>query len=180
MSDQHKVTPTSQDQAVTGSLSTETSTIDDPNMVKPEGGSVSFTFGKTVVFRAEDSDMAIVVDGSIWSGRETVTVNGDEMSRMRSFKFSTAHNFDYNGEAITVIFTMADLSGTSEVLIIRDGKLWARRRTNLMEQRTAVKNRSFKYRAISFTYRAISIAIGFVAGFGTVVGGVFLFKFLFS
>ena len=111
--------------------------------------------GFTFIFK--DGDDEIKLHASANTGMETVFFNDEEISIMRSLKFSSRHIFEKNGHNYEmIIITTHLLRGGLDVLLLKDKQLIGR------ESKLVIEESSFKG---FLSMLVVIFLIGAVAGF---------------
>lgn len=68
-------------------------------------------------------DVTISVWVSFWTGREVVKVDDEVVSSKLSLRFSTTHDFEYQGHQYQVRFIVSLSAAVTRIELFRDGKL---------------------------------------------------------
>ena len=95
--------------------------------------------GFTFIFKDGDDEIRLLASAN--TGLETVFFNDEEISKVRSLKFSSRHIFEKNGHDYEmIIITTHVLRGGMDVLLLKDKELIGRESKLILESYTWKKH----------------------------------------
>jgi len=119
-------------------------------------------------------DITITFWGSAWTGLEVVKLDDRVVSRKRSLRFQTRHQFEHAGVRYEIVFRILSLlRGAMEIELYRNGELIDSDRAR--QNKIGIDPKTGEF---SFWRASLSIAPFFIIGMAVGAGAAFLVDYL--
>ena len=119
-------------------------------------------------------DITITFWGSAWTGLEVVKLDDRVVSRKRSLRFQTRHQFEHAGVRYEIVFRILSLlRGAMEIELYRNGELIDSDRAR--QNKIGIDPKTGEF---SFWRASLSIAPFFIIGMAVGAGAAFLVNYL--
>ena len=146
----------------------------DENEINNDAATIDIGFRRGIRAFFDVDDITITFWGSAWTGLEVVKLDDRVVSRKRSLRFQTRHQFEHAGVRYEIVFRILSLlRGAMEIELYRNGELIDSDRAR--QNKIGIDPKTGEF---SFWRALLSIAPFFIIGMAVGAGAAFLVDYL--